>query len=112
MMTDGNLTEGMVTAETGQGTEIRGTLLRLTRHLIAFEIYSPNLILRLSEVLTNFRIVVQDRTIYSGKAVINNLVNTAALIICEASLDESGWVDVDLSCLTGAGGSQQRQESY
>jgi hypothetical protein len=36
-MTDSGLNESWVTAETSQGTEIRGSVLRLKRHLLVFE---------------------------------------------------------------------------
>ena len=78
-----------------QGIEARGTLLRLTRHLAVFEVYNPYSILQMSEVLGDFRIIVNDRMIYSGRGVVSNLVNTGILLVCEAILDES-WLDVNL----------------
>jgi extracellular factor (EF) 3-hydroxypalmitic acid methyl ester biosynthesis protein len=38
---------------------------------------------------------MNDRMVYSGRAVVSNLVNTGIMLICEATL-EDGWVDVDL----------------
>ncbi|MDB6055051.1 MAG: SAM-dependent methyltransferase, partial [Verrucomicrobiales bacterium] len=70
-------------------------LLRLTRYLVVFEVYNPYSILQLSEVLSEFRIVMADKMVYSGRAVVSNLVNTGIVLICEATLDES-WLDVDL----------------
>lgn len=75
--------------------EVRATLHRLTRYLVVFEVYNPYSILQLSEVLSDFRIIMNDRLIYSGRAVVSNLVNTGILLVCEATLDE-GWQDVDL----------------
>lgn len=79
-----------------QGAEVRGTLHRLTRYLAVFEVYNPYSIVQLSEVLSDFRIMMNDRAIYSGRAVIANLVNTGIMLICEASLANEGWNDVDL----------------
>jgi extracellular factor (EF) 3-hydroxypalmitic acid methyl ester biosynthesis protein len=46
-------------------------------------------------VLSDFKIVINDRIMYSGRAVISNVVNTGIMLICEATLDDS-WLDVDL----------------
>lgn len=78
-----------------QGTEFRATLLRLSRYMVVFEVYNPYSILQLSEVLTDFRMIMNDRLIYSGRAVVSNLVNTGILLVCEATLEES-WLDVDI----------------
>jgi extracellular factor (EF) 3-hydroxypalmitic acid methyl ester biosynthesis protein len=79
-----------------QGAEVRGTLHRLTRYLAVFEVYNPYSIVQLSEVLNDFRIMMNDRAVYEGRAVIANLVNTGIMLICEASLADEGWNDVDL----------------
>lgn len=79
-----------------QGAEVRGTILRMSRYTVVFEVYNPYSILQLSEVLTEFRITINERTVYSGRAVITNLVNTGILLVLEASLSEDGWIDVDV----------------
>lgn len=88
--TDNDLRESLVVFQNSQGLEIRASLLRVNRFLVAFEIYSPGPVLRISEVLNDFRIHVNDRPLYSGKAVISSLVNTGPVLVCEAKLDESG----------------------
>ena len=65
---------------------------------MAFEVYNPYSILQLSEVLKEFRIIVNDQLIYSGRATVSNLVNTGIMLVCEATLDEA-WLDVDLFAL-------------
>jgi len=87
----------LVVCQTSQGLEIRAMLLRLTRHMAVFEVYGPTLVLRLSEVLEDFRIVLQERTVYSGRAVVQHLINTGIITVCEVSLDESAWRDVDFT---------------
>src|SRR5581483_9834572 len=52
---------------------------------------------RTSEVLNEFRIVVQDRTIYSGRATVRSAVNTGQMVVCEATLSESSWQDLSFS---------------
>lgn len=84
-----------IVCRNSQGTEIRATSLRLTRYLVVFEVYNPYSILQLSEVLTEFRIFMNEKPVYSGRAVVSNLVNTGIFLVCEASLEDS-WLDVDL----------------
>ncbi len=82
-----------------QGTEVRATLLRLTRYVVVFEVYNPYSILQLSEVLVDFKIVMNDRMVYSGRAVVSNLLNTGIMLVCEATLEE-GWQDVNFFSTT------------
>src|SRR4051812_11529390 len=85
----------LVAFQNSQGAEIEGTVLRLERHRVVFEIYSPSTLLRTSEVLGEFRIHAGEKDIYSGRAVVSAIMHTGALTLYEASL-ESGWADVDL----------------
>jgi len=95
--------DSFILARNSQGLEVRAGMLRLTRYLAVFEVYNPYSILQLSEVLSDFKIVISDRVMYSGRAVISNVVNTGIMLICEATLDDS-WVEVDLfSSVTNPG---------
>ena len=87
--------ESIVSCRNSQGVEIRATPVRMTRHLVVFEVYNPYSILQLSEVLQEFKIYINQRLVYSGRAVVSNLVNTGIFLVCEASLDDA-WLDVDL----------------
>ena len=84
------MNDNMVTFRTRQGLELRGTLHRLTRNQVVFETYSPEPVLRMSEVLSDFTLRRYDQPIYSGKAVISNLLQTGSCTVCEALLDDSG----------------------
>ena len=84
-----------IVCRNSQGVEVRATPLRLTRYLVVFEVYNPYSILQLSEVLQEFKIIMNERLIYSGRAVVSNLVNTGIILVCETTLDDS-WLDVDL----------------
>lgn len=84
-----------IVCRNSQGMEFRATLLRLTRYIVVFEVYNPYSILQLSEVLTDFRLIMNDRMVYSGRAVVSNLVNTGTILVCEATLNDS-WLDVDI----------------
>ncbi len=87
--------QSFIICRNSQGVEIRATPLRMTRYLVVFEVYNPYSILQLSEVLHEFKIVMNDRVIYAGRAIVSNLVNTGIVLVCEATLDEN-WLDVDL----------------
>lgn len=90
--------DSIIVGRTSQGYEVRATPLHITRHVVAFEVYNPYSILQLSEVLNEFKIIVNDRLIYSGRATVSNLVNTGIVVVCEATLNEA-WLDVDLFAL-------------
>jgi extracellular factor (EF) 3-hydroxypalmitic acid methyl ester biosynthesis protein len=90
--------DSIIVGRTSQGYEVRATPLRITRHVVAFEVYNPYSILQLSEVLNEFKIIVNDRLIYSGRATVSSLVNTGIVVVCEATLGEA-WLDVDLFAL-------------
>lgn len=78
--------EGRVAFQTSDGLEIQGALLRLTRHVVAFEIYHSDVELRVSDVLNGFKITTGGRTIFFGRAVVSGLVNPGTLVECEAKL--------------------------
>jgi extracellular factor (EF) 3-hydroxypalmitic acid methyl ester biosynthesis protein len=90
--------ERLLSCKNSQGLEIQATLLRLTRHLVGFEVYSPHVVLRMSEVLSEFRLMVGDRPVYAGRAVVSNVINTGSIMVCEATLEDS-WVDAGLFSL-------------
>jgi len=85
-----------IVCRNSQGAEVRGTLHRLTRFMGVFEVYNPYSIVQLSEVLHDFKIMMNERVVYSGRAIIANLVNTGIMLICEASLADEGWIDFDV----------------
>lgn len=85
----------VIICRNSQGTEFRATLLRLTRYTVVFEVYNPYSIIQLSEVLTDFRMIMNERMVYSGRAVVSNLVNTGILLVCECTLEDN-WLDVDM----------------
>lgn len=90
-------TDSLVLFRNSQGAESRGTLVRLTRNLAVFEVYNPYSIVQLSEVLDELRIRRGDRTTYSGRAVVSNIVSTGLLLIVSVTLVDP-WADlVDLS---------------
>ena len=94
--------EGQVAFRT-DGAELRGTPVRMTRLAAVFELYNPSVTPRISESLDEFQIYFQKRTIYSGRAVVCKIFDAGPKIICEATLDESHWTDVNIESLAGHG---------
>jgi len=85
----------LVICHNSQGLEVVATLLRVSRHQVAFEVYSPSVVLQVSEVLGDFTLLIQNRPVYSGRAVITNLVNAGTVLVCEANLGDN-WVEAEL----------------
>ena len=86
-------TNSLITFCNSQGDEARGTLLKLTRSTVIFEVYNPYSIVQLSEVLNNLTILRSQHTIYNGRAVVSNLVNTGLIIVISATLIDP-WSDL------------------
>jgi extracellular factor (EF) 3-hydroxypalmitic acid methyl ester biosynthesis protein len=91
--------EGLLVCETSQGLELRASLVHLSRHKVVFEVYHTQFALRTSEVLNNFRIMLSETPVYSGRAVVKGLINTGTIMVVEAELSE-GWMDFDVVSLT------------
>src|SRR5215472_8077174 len=101
--TNGEMKGPVVISRSSQGVEIRGRLVRLSRHAVIFEVSNPHLALRVSEVLNEFEITSNDRVLYSGRAVIRSLVNTRTSVTCEVALTEHSWTDIAGWPSNGAG---------
>lgn len=92
----------LITCYNSQGGKILATPVNIKRHEVYFEVYNPYSIVQLSEVLSDFRIVVgSDRTVYSGKSVVIELNQIGTITVCRSSLSEKSWLDVDLFSPTG-----------
>src|SRR5258706_6770923 len=102
LQTEPGVIESWITCQDQNGFEIRATVVKLSRHHVVFECFSPHLVLRTSQVLTDFKIILNQQTIYAGKAVVTSLVNTGTSLVCNANLDDS-WVDVALFDAKSAG---------
>src|SRR5580692_2512447 len=89
--TEGGLQDCTIFCKTADGVNIRATPLKLSRFSVVFETYGPDSVLRLSEALGDFKIVLRQQTVYSGRATVRNLVNTEQMQVCEATLAENSW---------------------
>jgi extracellular factor (EF) 3-hydroxypalmitic acid methyl ester biosynthesis protein len=96
--------------KTRDGVETRGAILRLARYAVAFEFCNPAVVLRTSEVLEKFRILIDGRKVYSGRAVVGGLIDAGARIICEVKLDDLG-AETDFF-LQPAGAAPDVEQSY
>src|ERR1700733_8515848 len=92
---DGELKDSMAIFRCGE-TEMRGTLVKLSRFAVVFEVYSAENILRLSEILEDFRIIFNERTIYSGRATVQNLMTVGQTVICATTLNENSWAELQV----------------
>ena len=70
---------------------LHGVPVRITRHAMVFELFNPIVTPRLSESLVDFKASLHERPIFVGRAVIRNVVNAGAKVVCEVALDEAGW---------------------
>jgi len=89
--------ESEVRFKTTDGTALRGKPVRIARHTLVFELYSPSSLPRFSEALTDFKVNLQDRAMYSGRAVVRNVVDAGAVVTCEVKLNEADWVPLALT---------------
>jgi extracellular factor (EF) 3-hydroxypalmitic acid methyl ester biosynthesis protein len=87
--------ENQVTFLTAEGVELHGALTRLTRNAVFFELYNPDAAPRFSETLEEFKIILQEQTVYSGRATVRNVLDAGTKIVCETTLRESDWTDLD-----------------
>ena len=108
-MADIETAESLVICQSGLGVALRATLLKLSRFQAVFEIYSPPGVLRMSESLNEFKILIQGRLLYSGRAVITNLIHMGSIVVCEAALDETC---LDMSAAASVGDPAALQASF
>lgn len=104
--------DGQVLFQTAEGVTVAGTPVQFSRHNVVWELYNPSLAPRLSETLDQFKIVFQGRTIYAGRAVVNNLVDAGAKTVCDATLDEANWAGLDFSTPTADGQVAQAYKHF
>jgi extracellular factor (EF) 3-hydroxypalmitic acid methyl ester biosynthesis protein len=95
-------TEGSsVSYQTREGLEAQGRLVGLSPHQVVFENYAPFTVIRTSEALQGFQIFSGGRVVYSGRAVVNSVLETGAGLVCQAELEET-WLHLDPATWAGA----------
>ncbi|HTV39618.1 MAG TPA: hypothetical protein VMF08_03510 [Candidatus Sulfotelmatobacter sp.] len=88
--------ENSVTFKTAEGVAFRGVPVRVQRHAAVFELYNHAAMPRLSEALSDFRIILQQEQVYFGHAVVSNLVDAGTKMVCAVTLELMDWTDLDL----------------
>jgi extracellular factor (EF) 3-hydroxypalmitic acid methyl ester biosynthesis protein len=83
-----------VSFRNSQGAAVRGTLSKLSRRNIVFEIYNPFSPLQTSEVLTDLKVRRGKNVVYQGDAVVTGVVTTSILVVVSATL-VSKWTALD-----------------
>ncbi len=76
----------VVAFRNSQGLSARGSLIRLSRQQVVFEVYNPYSIVQLSEVLSELSIKQGEREVYHGRGVVTGLMNTGLMLMVSASL--------------------------
>jgi len=92
--TEHKAADNLVYCRDSQGLEVRANLLKVTPFQVVFEAFGPVCVLRASEVLRDFKILLQGRPVYFGQAVVTNLIDMGGALLCEAALQQS-WIDQD-----------------
>ena len=93
-----------VSFRSSQGTVVRGTLSKLSRRNIVFEIYNPFSPVQTSEVLSDLKVRRGKNLVYQGDAVVTGVVTTSILVVVSATLvNQWSAVDAIISEPTGLG---------
>lgn len=93
-----------------QGSSVRGTLHKLSRRSIVFEIYNPYSLVQNSEVLTELEIRRGREVMYRGDAVVTSLVSTGIVVVVSATLFGK-WSDLS-SIIARVEGVQAEVEQF
>lgn len=88
----GIVEDGFITFVNAKGVKVEAILLKSSNNNIVFEIYNPYLVVQLSEVINNLTICRFSETVYVGKAVVSNLINTGLFLIVSATLVDP-WIE-------------------
>ena len=83
-----------VSFKSSQGTIVRGTLSKLSRRNIVFEIYNPFSPIQTSEILSDLRVRRGKNIVYEGDAVVTGVVSTSILVVVSATLVNK-WTALD-----------------
>jgi extracellular factor (EF) 3-hydroxypalmitic acid methyl ester biosynthesis protein len=82
-----------ITFVNSEGIKCVGQVTALSRHHVTLELYHPEAIVQLSEVLNDLAIKRSGRTVYKGRAVVTSMIDTAMTLLVSASLVDE-WQDL------------------
>ncbi len=83
----------VITFRNIHGEAMRGTLTSYQTRALVMEVYSPNAIVQISEVVHDLTVRAGDKSIYKGKAVVVSLVNTGLMTVVSVTLTDD-WNEV------------------
>ncbi len=81
-----------VVGKTSDGIEFAASATRLTRFRVVAEFYDPSIVLRVSQVLPELKITVEDSVIYIGRGTVAGLVGSGMTLTSDIELEENGFV--------------------
>jgi extracellular factor (EF) 3-hydroxypalmitic acid methyl ester biosynthesis protein len=93
VMQNGELKDCIAVFRTSQGNEVRATVLHFNRYAATIEVYSPETVIRTSELLEEFKILIADRVVYAGRSVVREAVHAGATTIYAVALDDISFDD-------------------
>jgi len=86
--------ETKVSFKTETGASLVGVPVQVNRQAVVFELYGTKDTTLPSELVKDFKINLYGGEVYSGRAVILNLIDAGSKIVCEARLNETDWTDL------------------
>jgi extracellular factor (EF) 3-hydroxypalmitic acid methyl ester biosynthesis protein len=95
MMTTGTnrIRDYSATGKTSDGAIFSASVSRLSRLTAVIEIQDPKVVLRASQIITEFAVNLDEAGVYNGQATVGGMVNTGAGLTCELKLAETGFVE-------------------
>ena len=94
------VSEAVVVGVTSHGADVRGNVMRWTASSVIFETPATGAALCLSEAIEDFRVLQQEKTLYSGRVVVRSVIDTGPTHVCEAGLN-AAWIDEEASSSEG-----------
>jgi len=99
----------LVNFRNSAGDAVHGTILHVQRTSLAMEIYKPDAVGQLSELLTELTIRIGITPLYSGKAIVTSLVNTGLTAVVSVSLIDD-WHELGAIVIAPAAARQAAQD--
>jgi extracellular factor (EF) 3-hydroxypalmitic acid methyl ester biosynthesis protein len=78
--------DAVVTFRNVKGDHCRATLANLQRRCVVMEVYNPESVIQLSDVLSDFTIRSADDPIYKGSAVVTSVLNAGLVAVISVAL--------------------------
>jgi extracellular factor (EF) 3-hydroxypalmitic acid methyl ester biosynthesis protein len=96
----------LVSFRNAHGESVRGTLVSLQRKALVMEIYNPDFILQVSEVMHELTIRMGSKIAYCGNALVVSSVNTGLTAVVSLTLIDE-WSELSVAALVpGAVGAE------